>query len=97
MAKRKQPDADGELSFEQALQQLETIVESMENEALPLEDLVAGYEKGSSLLARCDALLNSAHERIKLVTLKLADAGAEADADVGPEDEPETDDDVRLF
>ncbi|MGA0845548.1 MAG: exodeoxyribonuclease VII small subunit, partial [Luteolibacter sp.] len=42
-------------SFEEALTDLESIVEAMENEQLPLEDLVSHYEKASKLLKRCES------------------------------------------
>jgi exodeoxyribonuclease VII small subunit len=57
-------------SFEDALAGLEAIVEAMEHEQLPLEELVAYYEKGSVLLDRCEALLQSARGRIELITLR---------------------------
>ena len=48
MARRKTSPDDGqsEPSFEDALAGLESIVEAMEHENLPLEDLVSHYEKG---------------------------------------------------
>ncbi|MGL5019006.1 MAG: exodeoxyribonuclease VII small subunit [Luteolibacter sp.] len=91
--------------FETALSGLEAIVESMEHEHLALEDLVAHYEKGSALLARCESILLSARERIELITLRNQqeiglDAGAKtANAPATP-DEPDDDDDdndIRLF
>ena len=57
-------------SFEDALADLESIVEAMEHEQLPLEDLVAYYEKGSSLLNHCEGILQSARSRIELITLR---------------------------
>lgn len=72
MARRKtNPEEDSAApSFEDALAGLETIVEAMEHEQLPLEELVAYYEKGSLLLDRCEALLQSARGRIELITLR---------------------------
>lgn len=74
MASRKPKTADQpdgtEPSFEQALEQLEALVEAMENEQLPLEQLVASYEQGSKLLGHCQRVLGSARERIELITLE---------------------------
>jgi exodeoxyribonuclease VII small subunit len=94
-------------TFEQALGSLEEIVEAMEHEHLPLEDLVAHYEKGSALLARCETLLQSARGRIELITLRnqneiaLEDGENPADAPSlpAPDDLPDDpdDDDIRLF
>lgn len=72
MARRKS-NAEEDLaatSFEDALAGLESIVEAMEHEQLPLEELVAYYEKGSALLHRCESLLQSARARIELITLR---------------------------
>lgn len=109
MARRKnQPDDDSSSpNFEEALAGLETIVEAMENEQLPLEELVSHYEKGSALLDRCESILQSARERIELITLRnknqpdgeSASAAGDDRADFptsGPQDDLD-DDDIRLF
>jgi exodeoxyribonuclease VII small subunit len=72
MARRKNSHDDETTtpSFEEALAGLESIVEAMEHEQLPLEDLVAHYEQGSALLNRCESILQSARERIELITLR---------------------------
>ncbi|NQX00849.1 exodeoxyribonuclease VII small subunit [bacterium] len=107
MARRKSPSEDEETSspdFETALGGLEAIVEAMEHEHLPLEDLVAHYEKGSALLIRCESILQSARERIELITLRnqneiALDAGTNRtdaeDLSDGPDDDD--DNDIRLF
>ncbi|MGL4399380.1 MAG: exodeoxyribonuclease VII small subunit [Luteolibacter sp.] len=108
MARRKS-DPEGNDTpppdFETALSGLESIVEAMEHEHLSLEDLVAHYEKGSALLAHCESILQSARERIELITLgnphEIAlDAGAKTANAPPPPDEPDDDDDdndIRLF
>lgn len=69
-AKRKDDTATpSNLSFEEAMAQLENIVEAMEGEQLPLEELVARYEAGSSLLKHCGSVLSTAKKRIELITL----------------------------
>lgn len=93
-------------SFEDALAGLESIVESMEHEQLPLEELVASYEKGSALLNHCESILKSARGRIELITLRnhndsapqaqAASAHAPATSPASDED-PNDDDDIRLF
>ena len=62
------PEADS-LSFETALDQVEDIVNSLESEELPLEELVANYETGSKLLNHCETILRAAKERVELITL----------------------------
>ena len=97
------------LTFEEALGNLEAIVEAMEHEHLALEDLVAHYEKGSALLVRCEAILLSARGRIELITLRnqneisLDAAGKSAEArplptPTDPPEDPDDDaNDIRLF
>jgi exodeoxyribonuclease VII small subunit len=68
-SKKKSSDTTDNPGFEDALSQIEDIVESMENGELPLEDLVKQYETGSKLLKYCENLLSSARQRIELITL----------------------------
>jgi exodeoxyribonuclease VII small subunit len=111
MARRKSTEEEtpGEPTFEQALGGLEAIVEAMEHEHLPLEDLVAHYEKGSALLTRCEAILQSARGRIELITLRnqneiALERGIKSDEGLDdatlndPSEDPDDDDnDIRLF
>jgi exodeoxyribonuclease VII small subunit len=104
MPRRKNmpPDSSDGPSFEEALSGLETIVEAMEHEQLPLEELVAHYEKGSKLLERCESFLQSARERIELITLRARnetgdDAGDSAPPSAEPDVSDDDDDDIRLF
>jgi len=108
---RKKPDPDQDdpsLSFEDALAGLESIVEAMEHEQLPLEELVACYEKGSLLLDRCESVLQSARNRIELITLRdkdpitsTGDSAPARSADISSPsanpDDSDDNDDIRLF
>jgi exodeoxyribonuclease VII small subunit len=53
------------LSFETALTNLETIVESMESGDVPLADLLAKFEEGNKLLKHCEARLKEAELKIE--------------------------------
>ena len=53
------------LPFEEALKKLETIVETMEGDDLPLESLVAKYEEGMKLAQVCQAKLAEAELKIQ--------------------------------
>jgi len=63
--KQKQADDLEKLSFEEALEQLESIVDSMENESLPLEKLLEYHEKGIRLQQVCQNKLKQAEDRIQ--------------------------------
>lgn len=49
-----------ELSFEEALRELEIIVEALESSNVPLEQLVSLAQRGRELADRCDTTLSSA-------------------------------------
>jgi exodeoxyribonuclease VII small subunit len=57
--------ADAKLSFEDALGQLETIVESMESGEVPLADLMVKFEEGTKLLKICEGRLKDAELKIE--------------------------------
>lgn len=57
------------MSFEQALAALETIVQQLERGDVPLDDSITLYERGELLRAACQKRLDSAQARIeKIVT-----------------------------
>lgn len=108
MSRSKKPAGDGAepTGFEESLASLEAIVEAMEHDHLSLEQLVEHYEKGSSLLARCEASLQTARNRIELITLRsqgeiaLDTAGKPTDntAPTAATDDPDDEsNDIRLF
>ncbi len=55
------------LSYEAALQQLETIIAALESGRLSLEQSVEFYEQGRRLSARCQTLLDQAELKIRQV------------------------------
>ena len=56
--------ADADISFEAAAEKLESIVEAMESEELPLEKLLVQYEEGTKLVKICESKLQAAEKRI---------------------------------
>jgi exodeoxyribonuclease VII small subunit len=67
MAENIQPDVKN-LSFERALEELETIVKRLEDGKVPLEESVAIYERGEALKRRCEELLRQAEARVDKIT-----------------------------
>lgn len=57
-----------EMTFEEALQELEGIVSGLEEGRVPLERSIAMYERGEALRGRCDDLLKRAEARIDKIT-----------------------------
>ncbi len=58
------------LTFEQAIQRLETIVADMEGAELPLEDVLKKYEEGTRLVRFCSQKLEEAEKKIEVLTKK---------------------------
>ena len=56
------------LSFEEALTELEEIVERLETGEVALEESIEIYRRGSQLRAYCDEKLKSAQARIEKIT-----------------------------
>ena len=64
-AGQNSPAKAGNLPFEEALKKLETIVEAMESEDLPLETLLTKYEEGTQLAKVCQDKLAEAELKIQ--------------------------------
>ena len=62
----------GQLSFERAIEELETIVKRLEEGKVPLEESLAIYERGEALKRRCEELLRLAEARVEKITLDAA-------------------------
>ena len=66
----KQSDDDAELSFEQALTNLEEIIQRMESGEAPLDSLVKNYQNGLKMLNFCRRKIEAAEMKIKEVQEK---------------------------
>ncbi len=67
MAESAQGDVK-KLSFERAMEELESIVKRLEDGKVPLEESVAIYERGEALKRRCEELLRQAEARVDKIT-----------------------------
>jgi exodeoxyribonuclease VII small subunit len=74
-------------TFEQALQQLEQIVQKLEKGELPLEDSLALYEDGIRLSRLCHGKLEQAEGKIAML-LKDARGEVAVDAQGAPRTRP---------
>lgn len=57
------------LSFEQALEALERIVDDLERGDVPLEQSIRIYERGEALKAHCEKLLKAAEGKVEKIRL----------------------------
>ena len=58
-----------ELSFEEALAELESIVANLEQGRSNLDSAIAAYERGAALKRHCEAKLRDAREKVERITL----------------------------
>ena len=56
-----------DITFENAIKQLDEIVRSLENGDIPLDEALALFEKGVKLTEVCSAKLTAAEKQIKLL------------------------------
>lgn len=82
MAKKK---SVGQLKYEEAFQELDSIVIQLEGGDLPLEESLKLFERGQELAARCNDLLEAAE--LKLSKLVPNDSGGIDVVDFDPEKE----------
>jgi exodeoxyribonuclease VII small subunit len=61
-------EASDDLSLEGSLAELERIVRALEEGEFTLEESLKAFERGVSLVRRCNALLDGAEQRIEILT-----------------------------
>jgi len=67
--------------FEQALAELETLVERLEGGDLPLEESLKLFERGVVLTRHCQGALQAAQQRVEILLKRGGEVRAEAFAD----------------
>ena len=58
-----------ELSFEEAMKELEAVVDQLERGNVPLDASIGLYERGAALKKRCEDELKRAEEKVAAITL----------------------------
>jgi len=68
-ASQTHPDSSANIPahYEQAMQELEALVQRMETGDLPLDQLLASYERGAALLQVCRDKLEAVENQIKVL------------------------------
>jgi len=67
-------------SFEESLNELESLVETLERGELSLEESLKTFERGVELTRTCQQALQEAEQKVEILS------GKEADADLEPFD-----------
>jgi exodeoxyribonuclease VII small subunit len=68
MPRKPAPEAPPAADFEAALTELEALVEKMEHGEMTLEESLAAYERGVGLYRKCQAALEAAELRVRLLS-----------------------------
>lgn len=79
MVKKKPDDLPDpqEMSYEQAMAELETINDRIERGEIGLEESLAAYRRGVALAKRCNTILESAEQELKKIKPGGAGEGPE--------------------
>lgn len=64
---QKETERISSLSFEESLERLNRIVETMEDANLPLENAMSSYEEGIHLIRHCRKVLDEAEKKIEIL------------------------------
>lgn len=67
-----QPETAKEVSFEDAVQELEAIIQRMSGGSQSLENSIAEFERGIKIVRECQKLLSDAEQRVESL-IKAAD------------------------
>ena len=67
----------GVSGLEKSLEDLESLVERLENEQLPLAEALKEFERGVKLMRDCQTTLKEAEQTVEILLKKTADADAE--------------------
>lgn len=65
-------DTQTDLSYEQAMDRLQTLLEKLQDETTPLKQAIQIYAEAAELISICYAALENARLEIEEIDLKLA-------------------------
>lgn len=69
MAEPTLPADIAKMNFEDALEELEGIVATLEQGSAGLEDAIKSYERGAQLKIHCEAKLRAAREKVEKINI----------------------------
>ncbi len=64
--KNESSDLSNELNYEQAVAELEKLIQEMESGKMPLEENLASYKRGIELIKLCQKLLDQVEQQVKI-------------------------------
>ena len=72
MVKKSIPNDIKQMSFEDAISELDGIVSTLEQGSNKLDDAVKAYERGTFLKQHCESKLQEARERIEKISVNIS-------------------------
>lgn len=75
MAKPKKKETTGSPTYEQALGELEALIERIEQGEIGLEQSLTEYRRGAALLKQCRGILETAEQQIEELTADQGEDG----------------------
>ena len=75
-----------DVTFEDAVEKLESIIEKMESDDLPLEELLVRYEEGANMVKFCGARLKAAELKVEQLEESLVGELKARPLDLGDEE-----------
>lgn len=63
-----EPEGEEAITFEQAVEELQALIDRIEQGEIGLEESVKAYQRGVQLLKRCRSVLDVAEQEIKQMT-----------------------------
>lgn len=76
--------AIAEMGYEEAIDELEAIIERMEKGETGLEESLREYARGDALIRRCREILDDAEQRIERITGEALEQGGEPSSQSAP-------------
>jgi exodeoxyribonuclease VII small subunit len=87
-SKRKKTagEAKLDLTFEQGIEKLESIIERIESGEVGLEESLAEYERGMALIRHCSSILDRCDLRVEEITKEVVRDDEEGEVPAGDEE-----------
>lgn len=99
MSKRKispsQPATPTSMTYEQAVTELETLIDRMESGQTPLEESLADYERGVGLLKRCREIITQAEQKIEYLKAAAQSGESAPGESAAPSESDDEDEAIR--
>jgi len=80
-----EPDDVAQLTYEQALAELDALIERLEGGQIALDEAITAYERGARLTRRCSELLDRTEQRISQLVVGGDGSLKERPLEVGKE------------